>query len=82
MPKTSELPSRDVLLVMLDYDPETGALTWKVGPNTGQPAFNCPGPYGSLRGTMKRRLFYAHRVIYKMAHGYSFDLQQINSSLS
>lgn len=76
------LPSQEVLLALLDYDPETGLLTWKHRPggprdwNTrwaGKPALNCINSAGYRVGAILGQFVHAHRVIWKMIHGWLPD---------
>lgn len=67
------MPSRDVLRRLLDYNPATGALTWKprTGPTqwnvrwAGKPALACPHIQGYLHGAVLGTLYLAHRIIWK-----------------
>ena len=77
------LPTQAVLLKVLDYNPATGALTWKVrhasdfpttrptwnGRYAGKLAFTFVGSQGYLRGNIFNKSCFAHRVIWKMVHG-------------
>ena len=74
------------LQALLDYDPLTGALTWKprteiTMPNTSRrkafnathankPAFTADDGYGYKTGAINYVLMKAHRVIWKLVHGY------------
>jgi hypothetical protein len=69
----------------LDYDPETGALTFKERPeedfpsvriwkcwntaHAGKPAFAQKSSHGYLVGRMGGKNFYSHRIIWLMVHG-------------
>lgn len=82
--KRSELPTPEYLRTVLDYDPETGILTWKertkdmfVQGNrrhswnsrwAGQSAFR-KSEFGYMRGSVNGRKLFAHRVIWAMHHG-------------
>lgn len=84
------LPSRELLQQVLDYDPDTGALTWKVRPlslcesehscaswNTrfaGKPAMNSVNNKGYMVGTVLGVRASAHRVIWKMMTGDEPDM--------
>ncbi len=76
---------------LLNYDPATGALTWKhrsrkwfPEPNSfilwnaahaGQPAFTSRTADGSLRGKLLNRTYLAHRVIWLWVCGEWPDLE-------
>ncbi len=79
------LPSQEVLLQLLRYEPETGKLLWKARPISEFPnertfkswntrcankeAFTATTEGGYMIGAINNNLFYAHRVIFKMVHG-------------
>jgi hypothetical protein len=82
--KAKPLPSQEVLRALLDYDPETGVLTWKPRPvgmfcdephsrswntkNAHKPALIAVTNHGYLRGTILGDFLLAHRVIWKWVH--------------
>ncbi len=81
-----ELPPREALLQLLCYDAETGALTWRPRPDHpafttrwgGKPAFTAV-ERGYLQGRIFGRLYYAHRIIWRMETGdIPNDIDHIN----
>jgi len=84
-------PSRKVLLEILDYNQETGALTWKLRPlhyfkseremklwngrYAGTPALNYPRVRNGLFGNIFNSSYSAHRVIWKMMTGKDIKCQ-------
>ena len=75
--KYTPLPPLEVLKEYLDYNPDTGILTWKkkLSKNTqiGREAGCAPPPSRGGRCyrqfSFKRRNYYNHRVAYYMYHG-------------
>jgi hypothetical protein len=79
-----ELPTPQYLRKVLDYDPDTGILTWKERTKdmfsqgnrrhswnsrwAGQVAFR-KSDFGYMRGSVNGRKVLAHRVIWAMHHG-------------
>lgn len=79
------LPDQDTLKELLNYDPDTGQLTWKARSerwfsskraaaiwNTrfpGKPALSTVGNDGRRQGYLLWQMTKAHRVIWKMVHG-------------
>lgn len=58
------MPSREELAALFDYDPATGALTYK----DGTPALTRLHGKGYLCGQVNGVTFYAHRIIWKLLH--------------
>lgn len=85
MKETIFVPSKELLRERLDYNPESGALTWKIRNRdsfdkdvshkiwnsrlAGMPAFTCVNSSGYYQGSINNKLFYAHRVIWKWMTG-------------
>lgn len=79
------LPDQEQILKDLDYDPDTGKLTWLPRPKedfatsqaygtwnarfAGRPALNRPTPEGYLRGRYRYDVYTAHRIIWKLMTG-------------
>jgi hypothetical protein len=78
-----ELPPAADLCRLLDYDAETGVLTWKPRGVSGwdkrwagKPAFNCHWNGYRVGVLLGRRSIGAHRVAFKLVHG--FDAPEID----
>jgi hypothetical protein len=78
MPKARDLPAQDELLELLSYDPETGLLRWRYRPtgtpqwnakHTGKIAGNISKSNGRIVLNIGKRLYLAHRIIWKMVYG-------------
>lgn len=61
------LPPLKRLRELLDLDPSTGRLTWR---RSGKPAFATPTGNGYLRGKIDGESYLAHRIVWKMDHGF------------
>lgn len=73
----SHLPTAEELQQLLDYDPETGVLTWKARTGKHAATFNSTRagkPAGTLRRDgyvamkVKNVIYAAHRVIWALVH--------------
>jgi hypothetical protein len=68
---SKELPSRDYIASILEYDPASGHLRWikaRKGIRVGDIA-GTVNPHGYLRITIDGRPYQAHRVVWLMANG-------------
>lgn len=84
-----KMPSSAELKALIDYDPETGHLTWKVRPvsmfpaprnagmwNTrfaGTRAFSVNHHAGYLYGELNGRAYLAHRIVWALVHDQTPD---------
>lgn len=76
------LPPVEVLRELLSYNPETGAVEWRVRPQRmskrrwelNRTAFPNRTQQGYLRGDVAGQTCLAHRVIWKIVHGVEPDL--------
>lgn len=82
----NSLPPQDVLHNLLNYDPETGSLTWKPRPvkmfsscgackswnsrYAGKCAFNGQNSWGYADGKILGKTVAKHQIIFKYVHGY------------
>lgn len=82
MPRCKPLPSQEYLKSILDYDPETGAFTWKHRPNgprhwntkyAGTRAGSLEPVSGYERISINDRIFKAHRLAWVWMTGDSPD---------
>lgn len=73
----NKLPAKEELQALLDYDPDTGVLTWKQRSGKYASCFNrryAGTPAGTLRSDgyialkVKNVIYAAHRVIWAMVH--------------
>ncbi len=68
-----ELPSQEELLRLLDYNPETGILVWKIRPAhrvmIGDIAGSVDSSTRYLQIRIKGVLYYSHRLIWKIVTG-------------
>lgn len=74
MIRTLKLPSAELLNSIYHYNPETGALTWKVnfrsrriGDQVGTQIKNQKDKY--FRAKVKGKIYFTHRLIWKMVYG-------------
>jgi hypothetical protein len=73
MKTIKELPPLETLQALLDYNPDTGILTWKVSPSTKFKAgmrAGSVGPRGYVKVTIKCRGYQAHRIAWKLFYGH------------
>ena len=75
------LPTKEELLDMFDYSPDTGILTWRLRPpgfpraawwNSrfgGKPAGSTHSDQRYIRVMIQNAHHFAHRIIWKMVHG-------------
>lgn len=87
--KNAPIPDQATLKSLLDYDPQSGKLFWKSRPEStfatkkagltwnkrfaGQEAFTALRPDGYLGGSINAVNYLAHRIIFKLVHGYDPD---------
>ena len=72
MTKTIELPSREALLALFKYDPDSGDLRWRVSrgrARVGQIAGSIRAEDGYRRIKVNEVMYYAHRAIWMMQTG-------------
>lgn len=67
------LPQIRDLRQHVDYNPDTGILSWRIGPSqiakSGMRAFACSHRMGYLQGKFMGRSLLAHRVAWAVHHG-------------
>lgn len=68
---TPDMLTHERLLEVLDYDPETGVLTWRVSRGTARrgSAASHVGAEGYLRVRVDGRLYSGHRLVWLHVHG-------------
>jgi hypothetical protein len=97
---TKELPSPEILRKLLRYEPETGKLFWRIRPiefctsshqcnawnakYANKEAFTTTSSEGYKQGSIFKRQYYAHRVIWAMQSGQwpSHEVDHINHDRS
>jgi hypothetical protein len=86
-PRLDDWPSAEQFRVMLDYDPDTGILTWRHRPDhpvqwNAKWAGKQAGTFGDGTVTLriKRRPYKAHRIAWLLVHGEipEADIDHIN----
>ena len=85
-----KIPSQSYLKECLIYDPDTGIITWIRRPrehfkdatswrkwntkNKNKRAFTAINSNGYYQGGLDGKIFLAHRIIFKLIHGYEPDM--------
>jgi hypothetical protein len=67
--KAKPLPSIEKILEVLDYDPNTGVLTWKNHAGFKWKTAGNPTTHGYLKFQLDRQVCYCHRMIWKIETG-------------
>jgi hypothetical protein len=86
--KSNETPDAEKLRSLLRYDPETGRLYYKVTMKghiaEGREALRNTTNKGYRRGGVFGKLYMAHRIIWKIVHGYDppEEIDHINGDRS
>jgi hypothetical protein len=77
MNKPKPLPPVEVLNELLEYNPDTGVLRWRVnrGGHEGKVAGSKDGRY--IRVEIMRKKYRAHRIIWKMVYGNDPDVDKV-----
>jgi hypothetical protein len=80
MTKSKPLPSAEVVRQLLEYNPQTGELSWRVkqGHVTPGKPVRCIGPGGYYRVTIAGRKLLAHRIAWLLVAGKDPGDQQID----